>query len=234
MISKLLPLTALAAVVQLTGCQSSEPAGPASIDGVTRVDLASAPAIVTQSGIAEYPGSGTGVSGTATLTRSPGGLAIDLAIDGLMAGSSYTVWWVLFDNPGACEGNGCGAEGVFDDDFGRPQVHATAVNATGFVATSGTNAVQAHLARHDVGGNQVIVGDPSGVDNPYQAQVNLVIRNHGPAESDPAALHEQLNLFQGHCNLTDPVPPFDEIEDGCLDSGVAAFLPPGAPGRSGS
>jgi hypothetical protein len=65
--------------------------------------------------------------GGATLYRGKQGVEMRVATSGLMIHSSYTVWWVIFNNPAACVG-GCGP-----DDLGRPDVRASVLYAAGFV-----------------------------------------------------------------------------------------------------
>lgn len=57
-------------------------------------------------------------------------------------------------------------------------------------------------------GHEVLVGDGS-VDNPMSAEVHLVIRTHGPADS--SILHEQLNHYAGGCGPA-AGPPCDDIQ----------------------
>ncbi|MGH7563221.1 MAG: hypothetical protein ACREK5_02205, partial [Gemmatimonadota bacterium] len=69
-------------------------------------------------------------------------------------------------------------------------------------------------------GSQVWVGDASGVDNPYGADVHLVLRDHGVAATDPVDLARQTSTFEGLCNLP-----------GCQNVTAAIFSPPDAPGQ---
>ncbi|MGH7557500.1 MAG: hypothetical protein ACREMD_06935 [Gemmatimonadota bacterium] len=67
-------------------------------------------------------------------------------------------------------------------------------------------------------GKQVWVGDPSGVDNTYRAEVHLVLRDHGVAETDPADLAVQTSTFADFCNLPDP-----PVVGGCKNVAAAVF-----------
>lgn len=124
---------------------------------------------------------------------------------------------MIFDNPAGCKDDGCGL-----DDLDRRSAQVTLVNGDGFVAGAGTTNFQTHLDRHDVGGRQLLLGDASGVDNPYRAEVHVIVRSHGEAETDPADLAVPTSTVGGVCNL--PVV-------GCLDVGVAVFPPAPAPGK---
>src|SRR5438093_12048810 len=63
--------------------------------------------------------------GGATLYRAKQAVEMRVAAGGLNMNSSYTVWWVVFNNPDACVG-GCGA-----DDLARPDVRASVLYAAG-------------------------------------------------------------------------------------------------------
>lgn len=208
---KALLLGMLAAVIIFPACEGMDPVAPLDQGGA--VDAAAAPVIVTVAAIGEVPGSGSGISGEAVFTRTKDGLSVDQDVEGLIAGHAYTVWLAIFDNPLGCDG-ACDAT-----DLGIRQAQATLVNAGGFVAAGATQFYSSELARHHVGGRQVWVGDPSGVDNPYGAEVHVVLRSHGPAVMDPADLAVQTSTFNGFCN---PV---------CANVSVAVFAPPDAPGQ---
>ncbi len=225
--SKLLPLAVLAAAVQLAGCEATDsvapglsndgkPAAPASLAG------GASPVIVRELAIGALAGSG--LSGTATLTRSSQGLWADLEVNGLVVGNAYSLWWAIFDNPQGCDGP-CDAT----DLRGTRQAQGSLVNGGGFVANGNSASHQSHLARHDVEGKSVEAGDPSGIDNTYGAEVHLVIRSHGLAETDPDDLALQTGTFGTFCNLPDP-----PVVGGCLNVGAAMFSSPGAPGEAGS
>jgi hypothetical protein len=172
--------------------------------------------------VTDLPIGGSAVSGSASLTRSSLGLWIDLEVEGLTEGYAYSVWWAIFDNPQGCDANGCDA---FDLRNIR-QAQGSLVNGGGFVGTTGAVFHQSHLTRHDPEGKSVEAGDPSGVDNPYKAEVHVVIRSHGPAESDPDDLATQTGTFGVFCNLPDP-----PVAGGCENVGASMFMPPQAPGQ---
>lgn len=205
-------MTMLVASVLLIGCEGMDPVAPASDEG-SQIDPAGAPVIVDVAAIGEFPGSNSGISGEAVLTRTKDGLSVDQDVEGLTPGNAYSVWWALFENPRGCDGP------CDPTDLGIRQAQATLVNGGGFVAAGTTQFYSSDLARHDVGGRQVWVGDPSGVDNPYGAEVHVVLRSHGPAVMDPADQAVQTSTFNGFCNLV------------CANVSAAAFAPPHAPGQ---
>ena len=144
---------------------------------------------------------GSAVEGaTATLQRTDGGLKINIHTTDLLPGA-YTIWWAFYNYPENCVGP-CG----FDDDF-VPAVGSFWTNATGKVISNGDSA---NFAAHvDVGGpfGEVIVDGP-GLANPSGAEVQLVIRYHGPAI--PGIIEEQTSTFLGGC--PDGGPPCQDMQ----------------------
>ena len=214
-------------VALTAACSPDDPGLPTAItttgelpQSVDALASAAAPEVVTELPIGAV--SGSAVSGSASLTRSSQGLWIDLEVEGLTEGYAYSVWWAIFDNPQGCDANGCDA---FDLRNIR-QAQGSLVNGGGFVGTTGAVFHQSHLTRHDPEGKSVEAGDPSGVDNPYKAEVHVVIRSHGPAESDPDDLATQTGTFGVFCNLPDP-----PVAGGCENVGASMFMPPQAPGQ---
>jgi len=134
--------------------------------------------------------------GGATLYRSSQGLEMRIATSGLVMNSSYTVWWVVFNNPSACVG-GCGA-----DDLSNPAVRASVLYAAGFVTgLSDTGNVTAHLEAGAVpSGVDVEEGDGLEPGNGFRAEVHLVVRGHGLTL--PGSVDQQIGSFNGGCNAT--------------------------------
>jgi hypothetical protein len=134
--------------------------------------------------------------GAATLYRSSQGLEMRIATSGLVVNSSYTVWWVVFNNPSACVG-GCG-----EDDLGRPEVRASVLYAAGFVTgLSDTGNVTAHLEAGNLpSGIDVELGDGLEPGNGFRAEVHLVVRSHGTTL--PGIVDQQIGSFNGGCNVT--------------------------------
>jgi hypothetical protein len=223
--NKLLPLAVLAATVQLAGCNATDSVAPGLNENrkpAAPAPLASsaAPVIVTVASIGPFPGSGSGISGDATLTRSKDGLSVDQDVQGLTPGYTYSVWWVIFDNP-----QGCVAATCAPSDLGIREAQGSLVNGGGFVAEGTAQSYSSHLTRHDVEGRQVQMGDPSGIDNTYRAQVHLVLRSHGVAEANAVDRALQTSTFNGFCNLP-PDPP-----GVCQNVSAAVFISPDAPGQ---
>ncbi len=134
--------------------------------------------------------------GGATLYRSSQGLEMRIATSGLLMSSSYTAWWVVFNNPSACVG-GCG-----EDDLSNPEVRASVLYAAGFVTgLSDTGNVTAHLeAGRPPSGVDVELGDGLEPGNGFRAEVHLVVRTHGL--TNPGSVDQQIGSFNGGCNPT--------------------------------
>jgi hypothetical protein len=205
-------LVLAASLAAAVGCQDSTVAPAAS---ELSPSFAAGGAVVTQTVAITGIGGSVDLSGSATLTRNAGGVWLQGSSPELVDGHAYTVWAATFDNPSGCV-DGCGG-----DDLGRPGAQATVSNFGGFVADA-SGDFELHLDRHD-GSRQTLAGlGRSGVDNPMRAEIHIIFRSHGEAETDAADLAQQTSQVAAFCNL--PVL-------GCDDHGLAIFLPPGAPGQ---
>ena len=132
--------------------------------------------------------------GGATLYRSSQGLEVRVATSGLLLNSSYTVWWVVFNNPSACVG-GCGA-----DDLPNPDVRASVSYAAGFVTgLSDAGNVTAHLEAGALPvGVDVVQGAGLEPGKGFRAEVHIVVRTHGL--TNVGHVDEQIGSFNGGCN----------------------------------
>lgn len=147
----------------------------------------------------------------------------------LDGGHAYTLWWLIFNNPAACDG-ACGEDDLFVDPanhfpdpddpvagFRLDQIHAVELSAViggGAVANpAGRWKLDATLREGEppVGPGRVLLGTQQGgaivpigvVDglvNATQAQFLLLILDHGPAHADAELLEQQLSMFNGACN----------------------------------
>ena len=211
-------LVALATLVlPLMACGETT-VGVDEVEGLTPAFAVGGAALTQETNIGPFEPGAVITSGTATLTRDADGLGLTGHSDDLVDGDAYTIWAAIFDNPMGCEG-GPGTCGL--PDLGRRQAQATISNFGGFVVDASQD-FESHLTRHD-GSRETLGGaGRSGIDNPYRAEVHLIFRSHGEAETDPGNLADQTSLVGAFCNLPDI---------GCNDQGLAVFLPPGAPGQ---
>ncbi len=150
---------------------------------------------------------GVGIVGSAgTLFRSEKAVEVHLATSGLDTNSSYTVWWVVWNDPSACATNPCSLA-----DLGGPG--NSVFYAAGFVTDgSGTANVTAHLNSGDLpAGITVLI--PGGLDknNGFDAELLMSVQTHGAIL--PGRVSEQIGEFFGACNPE------------CADQIAIIFLP---------
>lgn len=119
------------------------------------------------------------VTGTSTLVRSDRGLRAVLRTGGLVAGDAYTVWFIVFNNPAACDGACDGA------DLTNPAVGGVSTLGAGKVVRGERSTF---VMRMPVG---------SELTNPHGAEIHFVVRTHGPAL--PGQADEQTTTLNGGC-----------------------------------
>lgn len=137
------------------------------------------------------------IPSNATLTRNNDRtLDVDINTNNLPEGA-YTMWWVIFNNPNACS-EGCGG-----DDFGTPEVNASAFYADGGVIDgSGNGLFSSNLEENTLPPpEQVLFGN--GLADAFQAEIFMIIRHHGLLSSDPEIAELQTTTFNGGCTVTD-------------------------------
>lgn len=132
------------------------------------------------------------VIGTSTLHRGKDGLTVNFKASGLAQGT-YTLWWVIFNDPGACAGD-C-------DDPDLLDAQAEVMAATGgVVGPNGVGNFSAHLKENDASGSINALFDlPSfgGLHDAQSAEVLMVLRTHGP--KIPGMVYEQTHTYNGGC-----------------------------------
>lgn len=134
-------------------------------------------------------------------------------------GHAFTVWYVIFNNPSACAGGACGEDDIFNPDgtFNVGQIEATRLsvvwgNSSGVSNPAGRISLDGGLAVGEVPGGpgQVLIGTTednaifdlgvtTGLETP-DAEIHLVIQDHGAAHADPELLEQQTSSFMGACN----------------------------------
>lgn len=133
------------------------------------------------------------------LVRTDHAVSMALKTQGLEPDSPYTVWWVIFNNPGACSAAPDGDPGVpvcdTDDLFNadgafdpRPLPRSSFVWATGGMSDAEGHAFfSAYLEEGDPLG---FVSFGPALEDARHAAIHLVVRAHGP--TDPDSLYQQL------------------------------------------
>ena len=136
--------------------------------------------------------------GKARLHRSDAGVRVTIKSTGLVAGDAYTVWWIIFNG----DPNG-----------------VSVMNATGGIADSEGNATFSaflpvgFIHTEPASGNlRQLLG--SGLQNARKAEIQIVVRGHGPSTGDI----EQVSTLLGGCFVDDV--------DICADVQFASFPPP--------
>lgn len=184
------------------------------LTGAFSLSAAAAPAVAQSSGVYWFADASPVPGAWSTLRRNDNGVTMTLHTTGLDPGATYTVWWVVFNNPAACtHGAGdlqCG-EGDLAPFGGDPAVMSSALWATGHVV--GNDGVATFAARLNVGRThgQVLFGD--GLLNAHQAEIHLVVRSHGAPI--PGMVKAQTHTFEGGCEI-----------NVCVDQQFAAFPAP--------
>ncbi len=177
--------------------------------GALLLPAAAAAASVSESPMEIHPADPRPPAGGADswLYRNADGIAVLIQTNGLDE-ASYTVWWLVFNNPGFCASAPCSAADL-PGNGGDPRVQASVLFATGnFVTRNGKARFGAGLAVGDT--SKALFGP--GLLSPMGAEVQVQVRSHGPI--DPETAHLQFSTASGGC------PP-----GGCKDQQRSIHLP---------
>jgi hypothetical protein len=139
-------------------------------------------------------------TGRSVLVRTDAGLRGVFSTSGLTPGDAVTLWFIIFNNPEACDTSPCAVPAdVFNEEAGADFYWGDGriVNAAGNVSLTGTLAVgqTAHSGLVEIG-----AGEAVPLTNPHGAEVVLAVHSHGPASTGDA-LASQLNSFTGGCEV---------------------------------
>jgi hypothetical protein len=151
--------------------------------------------------------------GTSRLTRDDRSLRIRLDTSELTPGNVVTLWWVVFNNPGECDG-GCGEPDLFDSDVAAACLYGggTIVNDEG--EATFVNRLPVGEERNSC--LDFFGGTDHALQNPRSAEVHPVVRSHGPRI--PGKVDEQRSSYSGGC--TD----FEEAGTEDLEKGECSDL----------
>lgn len=146
--------------------------------------------------------------GSARLMRNASSISVDFNATNLPAGHVVTLWAYTFNDPTACDADGCDEDDVFVNGMTPPLWS----NADGTVGRAGTDFTLLGLGGHVIGSSgtqtfsgsiakntapQVVFGN--GLNNPLGAEIHFALRDHGPASADPVTLNAQLTSGIGGC-----------------------------------
>jgi hypothetical protein len=140
--------------------------------------------------------------GSSTLVRTDHGLSATLDTTALTAGHVVTLWWVVFNDPAACEAGIPGVSGCGPEDAHAGRGGVSLMRATGRVIDEhGSADYGAHARVGDT--SRVLVGP--GLIDPRAAEVILILKTHGPKL--PHRVTDQLHTFAGGCADQSDAPP---------------------------
>ena len=198
--SKLTKLSVLALTAVFSmGCGDGSVAAPDEAALVTGVGVP--PPAAAMSGGAHHSVSdifdfaGPQVEGWSKVTRNWTGATMTLHTSELIPGNAYTMWVVIFNNPGACTA-------PCDDDDVAPGTAAEVdvVFVAGHVL--GGSGKATFSGRRAAGDNSKSLfaqfGAPApGLTDPHGAELHLIVRDHGP--KIPGQVPDQIQTFEGAC-----------------------------------
>lgn len=144
--------------------------------------------------------------GNTVLVRTRDGIYYSLKARELTPGHVITVWGVVFNQPKNCAAY---PEACKGSDLSNLEVLGDAVYTSGgVVRPDGTIQLRAFLREGDASGSMAhevsTAFPPTGLLDLDNAEVHLVIRDHGPAI--PGKVYEQRSSFTGGCEVS--FPPF--------------------------
>ena len=169
--------------------------------------------------------------GSSVLRRTDDGVRMSFKSKDMAPNTAVTIWWVVFNEPGACSAPGCGEDDIFlggDPNAGLNFAGIEAADivagyATGKVASSDGNLnVNATLAEGEIG-PEVIFGTGALLKDANLAEVHLVARSHGPAIDGLEDI--QTGSFAGGCEVFLNPPDVPDAEGECGDIQFAVHLP---------
>lgn len=147
----------------------------------------------------------------ATLRTTESGAHVQLRTLDLNPGDAYTLWFVVFNNPGACASHPapCTASDLFAE--GNPAEAQVTGVAGVIVGSSGRATFSAHVPTGDIDGWL----PDQGLTDPQTAEIHLVVNGHGPklAEHMPG----MIKTYRGGCSDESPFPaifPATALADG--------------------
>jgi len=140
------------------------------------------------------------------LARTANGVKATLTTSGLAPDTAHTMWWLVFNNPEACTGGEQGTElqCLPPGDIGDPAVDASVFGGAGQVTDLyGRATFSAHAFTGENNGLTLLRGP--GIIDPFEAEIHLIIQDHGPAGplADAGLLEEALQYPGVGCRAFD-------------------------------
>lgn len=156
-----------------------------------------------------------------TLAHGDGFVAATLTTSGLAPDAPYTLWWVVFNEPGACTDGACDLDDLFFPDGSmnvNPLADIAILFADGTITDGAGNAAFSAVLHEGVALGEVVLG--AGLRNAALAEIHLVVRSHGPL--DPERALAQLTTFEPH-------PTIGGDCAACADEQFAIHVPAATP-----
>jgi hypothetical protein len=127
---------------------------------------------------------------TATLVRRPDGVSFSIRTAGLHPAHAYTVWFVVINDPSACAASPCSGPDIILNPATDSQVTYGAGHISGGSGRGGfAGSFQAGPIEGWLPGG--------GLWDPMQAEIQLVINDHGPKLT--AYLPEMTHTYRAGC-----------------------------------
>jgi hypothetical protein len=132
---------------------------------------------------------------SANLVRTPNGVNYRFATNSLEAGHAYTLWVVIFNEPGNCGTTPCMPMDLFNADAKPEMLYGAGSIASG----TGTATFAGRTQVGDVSGSvQAPAGLYSnGLIDPYGAEFHFVVHHHGPMI--PQFMPDMIQSLAGGC-----------------------------------
>ena len=136
---------------------------------------------------------GEATAGAGTLNRDKRSVHLRASMAGLDQNSSYSAWFIVFNNPAAC-GGGSGI--CTEPDLAVEEVNGGVINAGGFVTGSdGTGYFVGELKKKDLPDGACCFGE---LKNGMRAEIHIVIQAHGA--HNIGHVGSQISVPGGACN----------------------------------
>ncbi len=149
-------------------------------------------------GISRMPiqpvGDGESVVGSSWISRNERGVTVFVAPAEIPAGHGISLWWGIYNNPSACDGDCDGA------DLANPAVEADIVYGRSFVTGTEHPSAGDHLGLDETSGSvraSTLGMEPIGLVDPLKAEIHLIIRDYGKLQ--PGDSMEVPARFDGEC-----------------------------------
>ncbi len=176
-----------------------------------------------------FPNGDLVTGGSTRLVRTENAVTSAFNTNSLVPGNTYTMWWVVFNNPEYCQHPMPGLSACGEGDLllfgGNPYISSSVLFAAGnIVGESGQASFGATLDVDQLpsGHGQHIWGP--GLTDSEKAEVHLVIRDHGPEQ--PGLEESQVTSFGGGCtSVSDPSGTGPEGPYACADVQFTTHMP---------